>query len=86
MRRFLEKSIRPGIVAAIYLVTLSALGAPVLKAAVIAAVAFALVMFPLGSRALQSIAVVLLVCTLSTWIDVPPRAHMVAVANALLHR
>jgi len=89
MRRsleYLEKSVRPGIVAAVYLVTLSALGAPVLKAAVIAVVTFGLVMLPLGSRALQSIAVALLVCTLSIWIDVPPREHMAALANAVLHR
>ena len=82
----LRASARPLVVATIYLVTLSALGAPLLKAAVAAVIAFVLVIMPLGGRLLQGLAVVLLVCTVSIWLDVPQRATMAALADLLLHR
>lgn len=82
----LQGSIRPLIVATIYFVTLSALGAPVLKAAVTAAVVFVLVLLPLGGRVLQGIAILLLICTISIWIDIPSRDHIATVVELVLRR
>jgi len=81
----LQASVRPLIVATIYFVTLSALGAPLLRAGVTAAIVLVLILLPLGARILQSIAVLLLVCTLSNWLDIPSRDHVAALVD-LLHR
>jgi hypothetical protein len=79
-------SVRPLIVATIYFVTLSALGALVLKAAVTAAIVFVLVLMPLGARVVQGIAVVLLICTVSIWIEIPSRDQVATLVDLVLHR
>jgi hypothetical protein len=76
---------RPAIVALIYVATLPALGAPLFKAATIGAIAFVLMLLPLGRRLLQVIAVALLAYALAWWLGaLPAPAELRALATRVV--
>lgn len=63
--------VRGTFVGAIYLLSLASLGVQPWKAVVVAAIACAMLVLPLGSRVVQLIAIALLILAIGRWIEVP---------------
>lgn len=63
--------VRAMFVGAIYLLSLASLGVQPWKAVVVAAIACAMLVLPLGSRVVQLIAIALLILAIGRWIEVP---------------
>jgi len=78
--------IRAIFVSAIIFFSLTSLGVPPWKAIGVAAIAFAMLVLTLYRRVVQLIAMALLICAVSRWIEFPAYAHIADLFQSVCHR